>query len=379
MKKQIENLIISHGWKDVMIYDLNKIEELYKKWHKLMPKIRPFYAIKCNSNIEIIKKLNNLGAGFDCASKDEISKVLNINKNPDNIAFSNPCKYEEDIKFALKNDIKKTVFDSVEELKKISKINRSKFELILRIYANDKKAKFKLSKKYGAYDYEWKELFETAKDLNLNIKGISFHIGSGAEDKKIYKKALKDSKNCLELAKNYGYNIDLIDIGGGFSENKIEEFSKSINDSIEEYFKNIDINFIAEPGRYFSETCVKLYTRIFGKKERKEKFYYWVSDGVYGCFNCQLHGEYPPSPVFLTKMKSSKKYNSTIFGPTCDNEDQILENFNMPELNIGDYIIWNNMGAYTIVACTDFNGIDQTKPMAIYIEDNNLKYRKNIV
>ncbi len=378
MKEKIKNLILKHKWKDVMVYDLNKFESLFKKWQKLMPDIKPFYAIKCNSNIEVIKKLSKLGTGFDCASKQEMTKVLNINKDPSNIVFSNPCKYEEDIRFAFKHEVYKMTFDCVEELEKISKINK-KFDLILRIYANDNTAKFKLSNKYGAFDYEWKKLFETAKNLNLNITGINFHIGSGAQNQETYIKALKDCRDCIDLGKKYNFNINLIDIGGGFSEKKIEAFSKSINKGIKEYFNNENFIFIAEPGRYFAETSVKLYTRIFGKKERKGKYYYWVSDGVYGCFNCELHGEFPPNPEFITSTTNSKKYISTIFGPTCDIEDQVLENYKTIELNIDDYIIWNNMGAYTIVASTDFNGIDQTKPMAIYIDGKNLKYHVSII
>jgi len=81
----------------------------------------------------------------------------------------------------------------------------------------------------------------------------------------------------------------------------------------------------------------------------------------------------------IQKKNSSRKYISTIFGPTCDGGDIVMKGYKMPELNIGDYIIWENMGAYTIVSSCDFNGINQTKPMAIYIDNTDINYRISII
>ena len=126
------------------------------------------------------------------------------------------------------------VFDNIDELYKIHKIY-PKANLVLRIYALDKTARFLLSKKYGAHENEWKQLFVNAKKLNLNISGISFHIGSGAKNPAAFDKALKDTRKCYNLAKQYGFNINLIDIGGGFSKNTLENFSKIINKSKNKY------------------------------------------------------------------------------------------------------------------------------------------------
>jgi len=153
-------------------------------------------------------------------------------------------------------------FDNIEELHKIKKVNE-KAELVLRIYAKDKKAKFNLSNKYGAHSEEWPKLYKTAKELGLNIMGICFHIGSGAEDNSIYIDAIEKAKNCKDLGEKYGYKFSLIDIGGGFSFKKLEPFSEAINLAKNKYFKDKEIKFIAEPGRYFAETSVLLYTLVF--------------------------------------------------------------------------------------------------------------------
>ncbi len=408
-QNNIDKLIIQNKWKNIIVYDLNKLEELYKRWQTLMPHIMPYYAIKCNPSIHLLKKLAKMGSGFDCASLNEIEHVLKINVNPQKIIFSNPCKYEEDIHYALKNKVYNIVFDSLEELQKIHNIARNDsqyIKLILRIYANDKEAKFQLSKKYGAIKSEWENLLKKGQELQLNITGVSFHIGSSAKNSNTYNTALKDTKKIIYLAKQYGYNINLIDIGGGFSEKTIASFSKVINDSIKDLkLENEEIlaidknnsNFkkmvshdkgeknsiMAEPGRYFAESIAALYTQVFGKKLRDDKRFYWVAEGIYGCFNCELHHELPPKPCILKgsnkKYNRHKKYKSTIFGPTCDIDDMILSNYFIEDLDIGDYLVWKNMGAYTIAAATNFNGINEMSPVEIVVDKEKYKVYKETV
>ncbi len=393
----IDKLIIQNKWKNVIVYDLNKLEELYKRWQILMPQIIPHYAIKCNPNIHLLKKIAKMGSGFDCASLTEIEHVLKINVEPQKIIYSNPCKYEEDIQYALKNKVYNIVFDSLEELHKIHDIAKSKLrdiKLIMRIYANDKEARFQLSKKYGAVKSEWESLFKKAQELKFNITGVSFHIGSSAKNANAYNTALKDTAKVISLARQYGYDINLIDIGGGFSEKKISSFSKVINDSIKDlkledeempimdkhssnfkkmvsHDKERKTSIIAEPGRYFAESIATLYTQIFGKKLRDDKRYYWVAEGIYGCFNCELHHELPPKPSMLSakgKGYSPNKHKSIIYGPTCDSEDIVLSNYRMQNLNIGDYLVWEKMGAYTIASATNFNGINEASPVEIVVD-----------
>ena len=86
-------------------------------WKSLMPEIKPYYAVKCNPEPQLIKWLAP-EAGFDCASAREIQIVKELAPKSD-IVFANPCKKEDDIYYAMKQGVKTTVVDSYEEIDKL--------------------------------------------------------------------------------------------------------------------------------------------------------------------------------------------------------------------------------------------------------------------
>ena len=121
----------------LVICNIGDVIKQYEKWIAHFPNIKPFYAIKCNPDPLIIKVLHRLGCGFDCASKNEISKALDLGSSPDGIIFANPCKMSNMIKFARAHDVDLMTFDSEHELYKI-KLYHSTAKLVLRIITDDK-------------------------------------------------------------------------------------------------------------------------------------------------------------------------------------------------------------------------------------------------
>jgi len=357
----------AHQEDSIYVYDLSILTNLYNKWTYLMNDIKPYYAVKCNPNVRVLSQLSSLGCNFDCASPKEIDLVLSTGIDPSRIIYANPCKKESDIKYAIKNGVLLTTFDSICELEKIAKIiNKEEMKLVLRIYANDESARCVLSNKYGAYKNEWISLLEKAKELKLNIVGISFHVGSGANNPEIYYETLKECYNLANVAtNNYGFTIELIDIGGGFTESTLFHISESVANGKEEFFKNGRIKIIAEPGRYFVETVATLYTKIINVREREDSIEYWLTDGLYGSFNSVLydHANYDPEPLVDS---GSPKVECTLWGPTCDGFDKIATK-NISKMKYGDWLVWKNAGAYTIAGACDFNGINFSSPNLIYI------------
>ena len=166
--------------------------------------------------------------------------------------------------------------------------------------------------------------------------------------------------------------MNILDIGGGFSCANIEQMSQSINQAIDIYFpKSLfpNLQCIAEPGRYFAETIAILLTKIIGIRERDDTIDYWLTDSVYGSFNCIIydHIHLQPEPMNLDNEGSVIEMKSTLYGPTCDGFDKILDNYMLPKMSCGDWIEWKNMGAYTIAGACDFNGITLTQPKKLYI------------
>jgi len=273
------------------IVNINKIVEQYEKWIKNLPRVKPYYAVKCNPNPVITKILSRFDIGFDCASRNEISQVLNHGVDPSNIIFANPCKASGQIKFARSEDVDLMTFDDVHELYKI-KLYHPHAKLVLRIKVDDSKSICKFNCKFGADKDGIRSILQTAKILDLDVVGVSFHVGSNCKDATTYYTAIEEVHNTFQIANEIGYKMNLVDIGGGFpgydAEEgvKFEEIAVQVNRGLDEFFPDDTVKLIAEPGRYFVCSSHTLVTNVIGKKKNGDKFIYYLNDGIYGSFNC---------------------------------------------------------------------------------------------
>lgn len=332
------------------IMNLQHLNTAYEEWTRAFPTIRPFYAVKCNPDKHIVERLASLGAGFDCASPGEIDLVLECGVHPSNIIYANPVKRISDIQYAFRKGVNVTTIDSKEELDKIQR-HCPEMELILRIKASDPTAKCVLSNKYGAQLDDCAEIIQKAGD---QLIGISFHVGSGARDPSAYKRAIIEA---LSLMKHK--NLKILDIGGGFSYGELP--IKEIQEAIEGLE---GLTIIAEPGRYFAEDVGTLVSPIIGKKVLKDETQYYISDSLYGSFNCILYDHAKPEIKTLITGPLKK---CRVFGATCDGLDEIISSVQLPDLEVNDWTVFERMGAYTTAASTNFNGIPFTTRIRYYI------------
>lgn len=253
--------------------------------------------------------------------------------------------------------------------------------MVLRIRCEAEQAQCPLGKKFGCDPVtEAPKLLKVARNLNLNVMGISFHVGSGCRDYPIYYKAIGICKNLFDEAEALGFNMSLLDIGGGFpgdNDKNINEVSMIVNQGLETYFPGGNVHVIAEPGRFYVASAFTLVTNIQSKKNIYDsttdavnhKMYY-INDGVYGSFNCLLYDHQIVKPILLNPRDDEEtKYASTIWGPTCDALDEIVRDIPMPDVEMGDFIIFENMGAYTIPVASPFNGFPLPKVFCFIARD----------
>ncbi|XP_023234827.1 ornithine decarboxylase-like isoform X2 [Centruroides sculpturatus] len=361
------------------VVDLTDIERKYKLWKLKMPRITPFYATKCNDCPEVLRYLASIGVNFDCASKTEIETVINLGVDPSRIIYANPCKHKCFIKYAADVGVKMMTFDNEIELDKIKSIF-PRAELVIRIKVDDSHSSMKLSLKFGCEMRRVARLLKTAKSLHLNVIGVSFHVGSGCKSSWAYSQAISDAKEAFDIAKEIGYNFYLLDIGGGFPGTKteqkyFEEIAAVTSATLDAYFpEGCGVRIIAEPGRYFVGSAFTLCTNIIAKRDAivpgqngdEPARVYYLNDGVYGSFNIILHEptEFIPYPLSLEE-KERKVMKTSLWGPTCDSIDRIIENCYLPEMNIGEWLLFENMGGYSLTPATTFNGFQ--KPEFRYI------------
>ncbi|RWS26083.1 ornithine decarboxylase 2-like protein [Leptotrombidium deliense] len=350
------------------LVDIADILRKYDDWCKELPRFRPFYAVKCNTTETVLRTLSKLGAGFDCASQSEIETALSIGVKPENIIFANPCKTSNALKYAKSVGVDLMTFDSEEELYKI-KQHFSDARVVLRIKTNDTLASTPLSIKYGAEVSDMEFLLQFATKLGLKVVGISFHVGSNTGGVNVYKEAIRDAKIGFDLAKKFGHEMTLLDIGGGFPGNRytnvnkttLSDIAAAVNEAIDEYFGDAKgIQLIAEPGRYFVASAFTLVTKIVSRKVLKNnQVMYYLMDGIYGAFSNVWCDSYIPNLIPMVSQaerKNRKQLISTFWGPTCDSVDCVLKDVNYIEMKVGEWVFAKDMGAYSIVAGTKFNG-----------------------
>ncbi|KAG1682270.1 Antizyme inhibitor 2 [Nymphon striatum] len=351
------------------VADLGDIIHKYETWLRLLPRVKPFYAVKCCPEPVVLRLLESLGVNFDCASKSEIRAIEDICPDASKrIIFANAIKMRGHLKYAAKNNIDLMTFDCIEELIKIKEIY-PEARTILRIKIDNEECVIELGKKFGATLKMVPGLLEKAKHFGLNVVGVSFHVGTGCGDSNAYKRAISDSKWVFEEAKRYGYNMKLLDIGGGYPGDdsasvKFVDVARVINEALDTHFPvgcNIDI--IAEPGRQIVDYNGK--TRV--------KNHYHVSEGVYGSLNCVTYEHRTLVPYPLKKIVEEKLIRSTIWGPTCDSLDKITD-CDLPELKTKDWLVFDNVGAYSISVFSGFNGFERPH---IYYSSTSF-YRSNL-
>lgn len=468
------------------IVDLAELAYKHQEWCSQLPRVQPFYAVKCNDDPQIVQTLASLGANFDCASKGEMSMVLGLGVQPENIIFAHPAKQPSHLAYAKARGVTKMTFDNEDELRKIA-LHYPNAQVVLRILADDSASVCRLGLKFGAPLASVRRLLSVAKELNLDVLGVSYHVGSGNGKAESFADAVRDARTAFDIGAELGLNLRILDIGGGFPGSEaghdLTEVEKVYNKqrtqvsdddnpyakhpsfrtiathvrtALDKYFPpESGIKIIAEPGRFYVKSTHILAVNIVGKRATDDegglgtRWNYYVNDGLYGSFNCVMYDHataYPNrviraslydkatlenSTVPLQEMdlseiktaaieqqKEAKKtdekviaaavsaslrsastgtttvqargistssvvtppqhtpavvlnngqsvFVSTLWGPTCDSIDKITDVAMMPELAVGDWLIFDNMGAYTIAGSCRFNGFPLTSKVYRY-------------
>ncbi len=374
-KKLLQELAREEGT-PIFVIDHAKLRENYQEFKKHLPRVQAYFAVKANSNPEIVKTLFAAGASFDVASMPEFMIVYeNIRTMPakerqdwiwDKIIYANTIKPIETLE-TLDQYKPLVTFDNSEELKKI-KTHAPHAGLVLRIRVPNTGSMVELSSKFGADPGQAVDLIAEAFELGLVVEGLSFHVGSQCTNFANYVEALDISAKIIrETETRTGRKIRILDIGGGFpvkyhpEVRSFEILAKQLKTEIARLFPD-DMQILAEPGRFLVANACTVVAKVVGKAFRDGKPSYYINDGVYHTYSGQVfdHVIYP-----VLAFKEGKKQISAVFGPTCDAFDTITLSAELPELDINDLVYSENIGAYSHASSTYFNGFPPAKVVHI--------------
>ncbi len=254
-------------------------------------------------------------------------------------------------------------YDNAAEIGKVRKY-APHAGLVLRLKVPNTGAMVELSSKFGADAGEAVDLIRAARDANLVVEGLSFHVGSQTTHFENSVQALNLASGVLREATLCGVDtLKLLDIGGGFpapydgSVRPFRELARMLNSEFKRLFPP-HMELLAEPGRFLVATAATSVVKVIGKAVRGGKPCYYVDNGVYGTYSgivfdhCQYH---------LKAFKRGPRQICSVFGPTCDALDTISLAEELPELALGDLLYSEYIGAYSNASSTSFNGFPPAK------------------
>ena len=364
-------------------YSYKKLKENIYNFKKNFKSFSPLicFAVKSNTNLNLIREIKKFGLGADVVSKGELLMALKAGINPKKIVFSGVGKTTNEISFAIEKKILLINAESsseVKEIDRIAKLKKQRVQIGLRLNPNtDAKTLSQIStgkkeNKFGVDNKTFKNILDYCKNSNnLELKCLSVHIGSQILDHKPYMKML----NVISLLiKKVNYKFEYIDLGGGmgipYNNNNKRLNYKKYNSLIKKFLKNHKSKIIFEPGRSIIGNTGILLSRVTYIKNSGKKNFIILDAAMNDLIRPALYGATHKILPSIKKNKNSKKINEFV-GPICESTDKFCTLNKFQKLKEKDLVIICDVGAYGMTLSSNYNL--RTKPIELLISGAKIK------
>lgn len=338
------------------------------------------YAFKANTNLKIIEVVKNNGFGADCVSGNEVKCAIeNGFKNTD-IVFAGVGKSDDEINYALEQNIFCFNCESIQELEVINELAGLKnkvAQIALRINPNVDAYTHKYittgleENKFGINPYEFETVIEKLKNLtHLKLIGLHFHIGSQITDLSPFKKLCTRVNEINNYFLNKGFDLPIINVGGGLGINYHEPDSEAIVD-FEAYFKlfhtfieirkNQELHF--ELGRSVVGNCGSLISKVLYIKNGINTNFAILDAGMTELIRPALYQAFHKIENISSSEEKILKYD--VVGPICESSDCFGKAVELPLTKRGDFIAIRSAGAYGEVMSSKYNLRDDVRSVCI--------------
>jgi ornithine decarboxylase len=318
------------------------------------------YAIKCNDRAEVLSALVEEGVlAYDVASPPEIRAVKAAAPHAA-LHYNNPVRSRAEIAEAVRMGVVSYSVDSISELEKlIEMVPPEGIEIAVRFKLAVDGAAYNFGAKFGAQPDEAERLLARVVEAGYR-PSMTFHPGTQCVDPEAWRVYILEA---ARIAKAAGVTLERLNVGGGFPSERgrdervpaLEEIFAVIAEATEAAFEEAPL-LVCEPGRAMVADAYALALRVKALRSDGAVF---LNDGIYGTLAESLllgtvkrmHVLGPEGP------RTGAPVHRTVFGPTCDSMDMIPGGLDLPsDMEEGDHLLINGMGAYTIVTCAPFNG-----------------------
>ena len=367
-------------------YSHKQLTENIKSFKKNFNSFSPLicFAIKSNTNVNLIKEIRKLGLGADVVSIGELMLALKAGIEPKKIVFSGVGKTSVEISYAIDKGILLINAESKSEIIEIEKIAKSKKRIVnigIRLNPNtDAKTLKQIStgKKENKFGVDEKTFFELVNyskvSKHINLKCLSVHIGSQILDYKPYEKMLKVVS---DIIKKSNHIFKYVDLGGGMGIS-YEITSKKLNYTkynfaIKKFLKNNNSQIIFEPGRSIVGNIGYLVSKIIYIKENQKKNFVILDVAMNDLMRPALYGAtHRTIPVLKNNQISKKPYD--FVGPICESTDRFITLKNFQKLKEKDLIVMCDVGAYGMSLSSNYNV--RPKPIELLIKGSKINIIK---
>ncbi len=355
------------------LFSKQRILDTYNEFVQNFPGAAIHYAVKANSEPEILELLRDAGSSFETASQHELEYLKTANVDPERIVYGTSVKSSAHIRAFHEYGVNRFAADSFPELEKIAAIAPGA-RVYVRAIANDTGSVFRFSEKFGTAKENVVPLLRHAKEIGLIPYGISFHVGSQASNPLAWAHAIRELKDTLVELKKYDIEIETLNLGGGFPCRYVTNEEATTIAEIAEYTMKeyhqlpYQPKIILEPGRAMVAESGILVTTVIARVGRGENTWLFLDAGVYNAlFEAMAYQGSTRYPV--TSLRNSYDSGEMLYalaGPTGDSPDIITREALLPrDLDVGDELIIHKVGAYTLTTASTFNGFP--RPPVYYI------------
>ena len=366
----------------IYCYSYKQLKENINKFKKNFRSFAPLicFAIKANTNVNLIREIRKFGLGADVVSMGELMMALKAGIDPKKIVFSGVGKTSNEISYAIDKKILLINAESKSEINEIERIAKSKKIIVnigIRLNPNtDAKTLKQIStgKKENKFGVDEKTFFDLVNysklSKNINLKCLSVHIGSQILDHKPYEKML----NVVDkIIKKSNYNFDFIDLGGGmgisYKRNDKKLNYQKYNKAIIKFLKNHKSKIIFEPGRSIVGNIGSLISKVIYIKENDKKDFIILDAAMNDLMRPALYGaNHKTLPAIKINQDSKKVYE--FVGPICESTDKFTTLRRFQKLKEKDLVIMCDVGAYGMSLSSNYNV--RPKPAEVLIKGSKI-------
>ena len=324
------------------------------------------FSVKCNSNLGVLRLLNEQGAGADIVSGGELYRALKAGMDPRKIVFSGVGKQEHEIREALEADILMFNCESREELYLLNAVAEGLGRIApmsLRINPDvDPLTHPYIStglkeNKFGVGMDQALDLYGLARDLpGINPLGIDCHIGSQLTEISPFIETLDRLKKLYQDLLDRGINVKYLDLGGGLGITYAEEeppHPSEFGQALTQALQDFDLTLILEPGRVIAGNAGILVTRVLFNKETELKRFVVVDAAMNDLIRPALYQAH--HRLAEVRPQARTESEADVVGPVCETSDFLARSRRLPEVQPGELLAVFSAGAYGFAMASQYN------------------------